>query len=104
MVRNALFRRVELFARRRWYDLGELGRYYGKYRELMEHWNAVLPAGVLHTVQYENVVDTNTKFEATNITAVPDTSAEYSRFFSNTRLEMAKTGIDGGYFNRNRSM
>jgi tetratricopeptide (TPR) repeat protein len=38
------------------YDLGELGRYYGKYRELMEHWNAVLPAGVLHTVQYENVV------------------------------------------------
>jgi superfamily II RNA helicase len=24
MVRNALFRRVELFARRRWYDLGEL--------------------------------------------------------------------------------
>ncbi len=24
MVRNALFRRVELFARRRWHDLGEL--------------------------------------------------------------------------------
>ena len=24
MVRNALFRRVELFARRRWYDLGQL--------------------------------------------------------------------------------
>jgi hypothetical protein len=24
MVRNALFRRVELWARRRWYDLGEL--------------------------------------------------------------------------------
>jgi hypothetical protein len=24
MIRNALFRRVELFARRRWYDLGEL--------------------------------------------------------------------------------
>jgi hypothetical protein len=24
MVRNALFRRVELFARRRWYDLGDL--------------------------------------------------------------------------------
>ncbi len=38
------------------YDLGELGRYYGKYRELMEHWNEVLPKGVLHTVQYENVV------------------------------------------------
>ena len=38
------------------YDLGELGRYYGKYRELMEHWNAVLPEGVLTTVQYEDVV------------------------------------------------
>lgn len=38
------------------YDLGELGRYYGKYRELMQHWNDVLPKGVLHTVQYEDVV------------------------------------------------
>ena len=38
------------------YDLGELGRYYGKYRELMEHWEKVLPEGVLMTVQYEDVV------------------------------------------------
>jgi hypothetical protein len=38
------------------YDLGELGRYYGKYRELMEHWEKVLPPGVLVTVQYEDVV------------------------------------------------
>jgi tetratricopeptide (TPR) repeat protein len=38
------------------YDLSELGRYYGKYRELMEHWQKVLPEGVLKTVQYENVV------------------------------------------------
>lgn len=38
------------------YDLGELGRYYGKYRELMQHWRDVLPKGVLHTVQYEDVV------------------------------------------------
>ncbi|MFW3172773.1 DEAD/DEAH box helicase [Geodermatophilus sp. CPCC 206100] len=29
MVRNALFRRVELWARRRWYDLGELDRASG---------------------------------------------------------------------------
>jgi hypothetical protein len=29
MVRNALFRRVELWARRRWYDLGELDRSSG---------------------------------------------------------------------------
>jgi hypothetical protein len=38
------------------YDLAELGRYYGKYRELIEHWHNVLPEGVLTTVQYENVV------------------------------------------------
>jgi hypothetical protein len=38
------------------YDLGELGRYYGKYRELMEHWEKVLPAGFLTTVVYEDVV------------------------------------------------
>jgi tetratricopeptide (TPR) repeat protein len=38
------------------YDLGELGRYYGKYREMMEHWEKVLPKGVLTTVQYEQVV------------------------------------------------
>jgi tetratricopeptide (TPR) repeat protein len=38
------------------YDLTELGRYYCKYRELMEHWQAVLPEGVLTTVQYEDVV------------------------------------------------
>jgi tetratricopeptide (TPR) repeat protein len=38
------------------YDLGELGRYYGKYRELMEHWEKVLPAGFMTTVVYEDVV------------------------------------------------
>lgn len=38
------------------YDLGELGRYYGKYRELMGHWQQVLPEGILKTVQYEDVV------------------------------------------------
>jgi tetratricopeptide (TPR) repeat protein len=38
------------------YDLGELGRYYGKYRELMKHWEKVLPEGFLTTVLYEDVV------------------------------------------------
>lgn len=38
------------------YDLGELGRYYGKYRELMEHWEKVLPKGFMTTVVYEDVV------------------------------------------------
>ncbi|MEX0922565.1 MAG: tetratricopeptide repeat protein [Rhodovibrionaceae bacterium] len=39
------------------YDLGELGRYYLKYRELMEHWHRVLPAGTLTDVTYESVVN-----------------------------------------------
>jgi hypothetical protein len=38
------------------YDLTELGHYYGKYRELMEHWEKVLPKGFMTTVQYEDVV------------------------------------------------
>jgi tetratricopeptide (TPR) repeat protein len=38
------------------YDLGELGRYYRKYEELMGHWHQVLPEGVLTTVVYEGVV------------------------------------------------
>ena len=38
------------------YDLAELGRYYGKYRELMEHWETVLPEGFMTTVVYEDVV------------------------------------------------
>ena len=39
------------------YDLGELGRYYRKYDELMAHWEAVLPPGVMKTVVYEDVVN-----------------------------------------------
>ena len=38
------------------YDLAELGRYYCKYRELMDHWSAVLPQGAMITVDYEDVV------------------------------------------------
>jgi tetratricopeptide (TPR) repeat protein len=39
------------------YDLGELGRYYRKYEELMAHWEAILPPGVMKTVVYEDVVN-----------------------------------------------
>ena len=38
------------------YDLGELGRYYRAYEALMDHWRAVLPAGAMLEVQYEEVV------------------------------------------------
>jgi len=38
------------------YDLAELGRYYARYRRLMEHWRRVLPAGSFLDVRYEDVV------------------------------------------------
>lgn len=38
------------------YDLGELGRYYRAYDSLMQHWEKVLPKGVIQVVEYENVV------------------------------------------------
>lgn len=44
------------------YDLRELGRYYSKYYELMEHWRRVLPPGTMLDVKYETVVaDAETK-------------------------------------------
>jgi Flp pilus assembly protein TadD len=50
------------------YDLAELGRYYGKYRELMEHWEEVLPEGFMTSVDYEDVV-ANTEKEAKRLIA-----------------------------------
>jgi tetratricopeptide (TPR) repeat protein len=38
------------------YDLGELGRYYRAYDDLMEHWRRVLPDGVMIEVRYEELV------------------------------------------------
>jgi tetratricopeptide (TPR) repeat protein len=38
------------------YDLGELGRYYRKYAELMDHWRDVLPEGRMLEVRYEDVI------------------------------------------------
>lgn len=38
------------------YGLGEAGRYYSDYVELMDHWDTVLPGAVLR-VQHEDVLD-----------------------------------------------
>ena len=38
------------------YELGELGRYYRAYAELMQHWHAVLPPGLILNVRYEELV------------------------------------------------
>lgn len=38
------------------YDLGELGRFYRRYRTVMEHWRSVLPMHAMLDVDYEAVV------------------------------------------------
>src|SRR5439155_11950677 len=38
------------------YDLGELGRFYRQYDELMAGWSATLPPDAMMTVQYESLV------------------------------------------------
>jgi tetratricopeptide (TPR) repeat protein len=38
------------------YDLGELGRYYRRYEQLMAHWRRVLPERSVLDVRYEDVV------------------------------------------------
>jgi tetratricopeptide (TPR) repeat protein len=38
------------------YDLGELGRYYRAYQDLMAHWHDVLPDGAILDVSYEALV------------------------------------------------
>jgi tetratricopeptide (TPR) repeat protein len=49
---SKLFRRGQHFT----YDLGELGRYYRHYAELMSHWRGVLPPYRLLEVSYEAVI------------------------------------------------
>lgn len=39
------------------YDLGELGRYYRAYDDLMAYWRSVLPEGIMIEVQYEDLVN-----------------------------------------------
>src|SRR5579875_2019243 len=38
------------------YDLGALGRHYLRYRRLMAHWHAVLPADGIMAVRYEELI------------------------------------------------
>lgn len=38
-------------------DLGELGRYFNIYSDLMAHWRSVLPNEMLYDISYEDVVD-----------------------------------------------
>lgn len=48
-----LFRQGQEFS----YDLGELGRYYRRYAELMDHWRAAVPGDAILDVAYEDLVE-----------------------------------------------
>ena len=50
-IYKTLFRDAYPFS----YNLQELGEYYLAYRQLMAHWQQVMP-GVIHTVRYEDLV------------------------------------------------
>ena len=39
------------------YELGELGRHYRRYLDLMDHWRRVLPQGSMLEVQYEDLIE-----------------------------------------------
>ncbi len=43
------------------YDLGELGRHYRRYLDLMDHWRLVMPESSMLEVQYEDLIE---NFEA----------------------------------------
>ena len=45
-------------------------------------------------LDFENVQDSATKFEALDLVAVPNNTVEYNTFYNNTRLEIAKSGIN----------
>jgi hypothetical protein len=49
---------------------------------------------VYHNLQYENVQDSSSKLYATDITAVANTASGYSTFWDETRLQIAKRGIE----------
>jgi hypothetical protein len=48
---------------------------------------------IYRNLRYENVQDSNNKFEAQDILAVPNTAAQYGTFWGPTRLEIMKSGI-----------
>ncbi|MDR3511366.1 MAG: sulfotransferase [Caulobacteraceae bacterium] len=67
------------------YDLGDLGRYYADYVDLMAHFDAVLP-GRVHRVIYEDLVQ-DTEAEVRRLLAYLDLPFDPAclRFFDNPR-------------------
>lgn len=43
------------------YDLGDIARFHNGYARMMRHWERVLPAGMIHALRYEEVVEDQEK-------------------------------------------
>ena len=75
------------------YDLDELGRYYLAYRQLMAHWQHVIP-GVIYTVTYEQLV-TDTHNEIKKLLAKCELSWEDNclNFHKNTNASTTASAL-----------
>lgn len=75
------------------YDLGTLGRNYVRYIKLMRHWHAVLPAGTILDLRYEDMV-TDTEGQARRLLEYLDLpwNEQCLAFHENTRR--VKTASD----------
>lgn len=69
------------------YDLGDVGRHYVRYIELMRHWHRVLPPGSILDVRYEDVV-ADTESQARRLFAYleMDWDPRCLSFHQNTRV------------------
>ena len=69
------------------YDLGDVGRHYVRYIELMRHWRRVLPSGSILDVRYEDMV-ADTEGQARRLFAYlgMDWDPRCLRFHENTRV------------------
>jgi tetratricopeptide (TPR) repeat protein len=52
------------------YALEDIGRYYNGYARIMRHWDHVLPAGMIHTLRYEDLVQDQEKTTRTLLEAL----------------------------------
>lgn len=79
---SKLFTSGHLFS----YDLGELGRFYRLYENLMQHWTSLLPESCILEVHYEDVV-TDLEGQARRLVAFCDLDwdARCLHFYETTR-------------------
>ena len=91
MLRNlkTLFEGVYPFS----YDLEELATYFAAYRQLIDHWQSVMP-GVIHVVKYEELV-TDPKPVVDNLLSHCSLSYEDAcrRFYENRNVSTTASAV-----------